>query len=121
MPLYVRAGAMIPVDPVRQFTSQAVDQPTTIRIYGGADGSFTLYDDDGHTLGYQNGTDPRQVWIHFEWNDAARKLVITPGSQMKRWPVGMKRTFGIRLMGGHEGTSQVEFQGQRMELGMQGK
>src|SRR5207302_5950768 len=53
MPLYVRAGAIIPFDPVRQFTAQAVTEPTALRVYPGADGEFTLYDDDGTSLDYQ--------------------------------------------------------------------
>src|SRR5690606_23640529 len=38
LPLYIRAGAIVPFEPIRQFTSQAVDQPLTIKIYEGADG-----------------------------------------------------------------------------------
>ena len=41
LPLYVRAGAIVPFDPVRQYTSQPVTEPTTLRIYAGADGLFT--------------------------------------------------------------------------------
>ena len=42
MPLYVRAGAIIPTDPIRQYTAEKVSQPSMIAIYPGADGSFTL-------------------------------------------------------------------------------
>ena len=55
MPIYVRAGAIIPVDPVRQYTSQPVDGPTGLRVYRGADGQFTLYDDDGISQDYLAG------------------------------------------------------------------
>src|SRR5437762_14340501 len=96
MPLYVRAGAIVPVDPVRQYTSQAVDELTTIRIYPGADGSFTMYDDDGHSLGYQNGTDERQVWIRLEWDDVRRRLTVSPDARMNRWPAGEKRVFDVQ-------------------------
>jgi alpha-glucosidase/alpha-D-xyloside xylohydrolase len=72
MPLYVRAGAIIPLDPVRQYTAQQMSEPTTIKIYPGANGTFTLYDDDGHTLAYQANRDA--VWIKFNWDDARRSL-----------------------------------------------
>jgi len=52
MPIYVRAGAIIPFDPVRQYTSQRADDPTTRRVYGGADGEYTLYEDDGTSQDY---------------------------------------------------------------------
>ena len=46
MPIYVRAGAIVPVDPIRQYTGQKVDEPTTLKIYRGANGNYTLYDDE---------------------------------------------------------------------------
>ncbi len=55
MPLYVRAGAIVPLGPVKQYTAEAVDAPTTLRIYPGADGAFLLYDDDGKSFAYQRG------------------------------------------------------------------
>src|SRR5690606_7912992 len=73
MPIYVRAGALIPFDPIRQYTAQEVDEPTTIKIFSGADGNFTLYDDDGTTLDYLNG---EQSFTSFRWDDAAKKLTI---------------------------------------------
>jgi alpha-glucosidase/alpha-D-xyloside xylohydrolase len=73
MPLYVRAGAIIPFDPIRQFVDEPVNEPTTIRIYTGADGSFVLYDDDGTSLDYQHGAG---TWTAFAWNDARRVLEI---------------------------------------------
>jgi alpha-glucosidase/alpha-D-xyloside xylohydrolase len=75
MPLYVRAGTILPLDPVRQYTSQPVEEPTTVRIYTGADGTFRLYDDDGTSLDYQRG---RFAWTKFTWDDENRRLTIEP-------------------------------------------
>jgi alpha-glucosidase (family GH31 glycosyl hydrolase) len=47
MPIYVRAGAIIPLDPVRQSMDEPIGEPTTIRIYSGASGRFRWYEDDG--------------------------------------------------------------------------
>ena len=55
MPLYVRAGAIVPVGPVRQFTGEVVDEPVTLRIYPGADGRFDWYDDDGVSYRHEAG------------------------------------------------------------------
>jgi len=107
MPIYVRAGAIIPFDPIRQYTSQKVDKPTTLKIYQGADGQFTLYDDDGVSLDYLKG-DSVQTLI--KWDDAAKRLTIEP--QAKGSP---KRTFKIELI--PDGvTKEIRYIGQRVEL-----
>ena len=55
MPLHVRAGAIIPLGPVRQYVEQPIDAPLTIVVYPGADGAFTLYEDDGRSFEYRQG------------------------------------------------------------------
>ena len=40
-----------------------------MRVYPGADGAFTLYDDDGQSTAYQTGADPTTVWIRFHWDE----------------------------------------------------
>ncbi len=55
LPLFVRQGAIIPLGPGMQYSSQSGIEPLTIQIYRGADRSFTLYEDDGETTAYQNG------------------------------------------------------------------
>jgi alpha-glucosidase/alpha-D-xyloside xylohydrolase len=79
MPIYVRAGAIVPVDPVRQYTSEPVTAPTTLRVYRGADGTFTLYDDDGESQDYLRG---RGTWTRLVWNDARRTLTLAPGAPL---------------------------------------
>lgn len=78
MPLYVRAGTVLPMAPVHQYTGQPVDEPMTLRIYPGRDGSFTLYEDDGRTLDYQEG---EYSWTQLAWNDEARSLTIEPADK----------------------------------------
>ncbi len=77
MPIFVRAGAIVPLDPVRQYTAEPVDEPTVLSVYEGADGEFTLYDDDGASLDYLSG---EGSWTRLTWNDAERRLTIEPGS-----------------------------------------
>jgi alpha-glucosidase/alpha-D-xyloside xylohydrolase len=75
MPIFVRAGSIIPFDPVRQYMAQPVTEPTTLKVYSGANGEFTMYEDDGNSQGYlQNmGT-----WTKLSWDDGTKKLTIVP-------------------------------------------
>lgn len=59
IPLYCRAGAIIPMGPVKQYTAEIVDEPVTLWIYPGADGKFALYEDDGKTFNFRNGEKPQ--------------------------------------------------------------
>jgi alpha-glucosidase/alpha-D-xyloside xylohydrolase len=115
MPIYVRAGSIIPPDPVRQYVSQPVSEPTELKIFPGADGEFTLDDDDGESLGYLNGSDSKTVWIHFKWIDRERKLIIERDTRMKQTSV-MPRKFLIRLV--EETTKPVptEYRGRQIEV-----
>ncbi|MGW8392649.1 TIM-barrel domain-containing protein [Pseudoduganella sp. HUAS MS19] len=73
VPLYVRAGAILPMGPVVQYATEQPDAPYEIRIYPGADGSFTLYEDDNETYAYEKGQSAR---VQLGWNDKARTLTI---------------------------------------------
>jgi len=75
MPIYVRAGAIIPFDPVRQYTGEPTAEPTTIKVYTGNDGQFTLYEDDGESLEYLHGFGR---WTGFTWSEKQRTLTIQP-------------------------------------------
>jgi alpha-glucosidase (family GH31 glycosyl hydrolase) len=115
MPIFARAGAIIPLDPVRQYTAEPVSGPTTLRIFPGADGDFTLYDDDGQSLGYRDGSDPSLVWIHFHWNDGAHELTMEPDARMKKWPGG-KRDYAIELAGSASSPKNLSFKGQTVDV-----
>ena len=112
MPLYVRAGAIVPVDPVRQYTAQPITEPTTLKIFGGADGEYTLYADDGISQEYVAG---RGTWIKMTWNERAKRLTLEPGAPKGATNVAMKRTFRAVLL--PAGTSRdVSYEGKRIEV-----
>jgi alpha-glucosidase/alpha-D-xyloside xylohydrolase len=94
MPLFVRAGAIVPLDPVRQYVDEPVSEPTSMRIYSGADGKFVLYDDDGKSQDYLKGAG---TWTEFSWNDGQKKLSIRPD---KRTQIGQPqaREFEVVLL-----------------------
>lgn len=75
LPLFVRAGAIIPLEPVRQTTDEPANGPLTLLIHAGADGAFTVYDDDGRSLAYQRGEYSRR---RYDWDNAGRRLRIHP-------------------------------------------
>jgi alpha-glucosidase/alpha-D-xyloside xylohydrolase len=81
IPLYIPAGSILPLGPVRQFASERVDEPVSISIYPGADASFLLYEDDGTSFDYRNG---EWTGIQMEWDDTSRILALqlAPGSRM---------------------------------------
>jgi alpha-D-xyloside xylohydrolase len=72
MPLYVKAGSILPYGPSIQYATQSVD-PMEIRVYPGANGSFTLYEDEGDNYNYESGS---YATIPFTWDDSAKKLTI---------------------------------------------
>jgi alpha-glucosidase/alpha-D-xyloside xylohydrolase len=112
MPIYARAGAIIPVDPVRQYTAQAVSEPTTLRIYRGADGDFTLYDDDGISLEYTQG---RGTWTRIRWNDAARQLTLEPAPPSGATSIEGRRDFRVLIMP-DSATRTITYSGQEVRV-----
>jgi len=81
IPMYVRAGSILPIGPVKQFTSEKSDGPLLLSIYPGADGSFLLYEDDGTSFNYRNG---EWMGIQMGWSESRRtlQLDLAPSSRM---------------------------------------
>ncbi len=73
MPVFVRAGSILPFGPAVQYAAEKKWDNLEIRIYPGADGTFTLYEDEGDNYNYEQGAFSR---IQFRWNDADRTLTI---------------------------------------------
>lgn len=115
IPIYVRAGAIIPFDPVRQFTEEKVDKPMTIKIYQRRGGEFTLYEDDGISLDYLKG---KATWTKFKWDDEARRLTIEPDyhqGMQAEVTQRYEREFVVELI--PEGlTRKVRYQGKRVVI-----
>lgn len=74
IPVYVRAGTILPLGPVIEHTSQMPGGPLELEIYPGHDATFTLVEDDGQTTNYLNGQTLR---ITFKWDNAAGQLTWT--------------------------------------------
>lgn len=91
MPLWVRAGSVLPIGPAIQYAAESVD-PMEIRIYQGADGSFTLYEDAGDNHDYQSGS---HATIPLQWHEASRTLTI--GARQGSFP-GMQDSRQFRIV-----------------------
>jgi alpha-glucosidase (family GH31 glycosyl hydrolase) len=115
MPLYVRAGAILPLGPIRQYAEEPVDAPLTLIVYPGADGASSLYEDDDKTYAYKKGE-----WMRIEmgWRDAERRLTLrlARGSHMLA-PV--KRPIEVRIAGERE-TRAIVFDGRPVDLHWKG-
>jgi alpha-D-xyloside xylohydrolase len=73
MPLYVRAGSVLPLGPHQQYTSEKEGAPLEIRVYPGANGEFTLYEDENDNYNYEKGA---FATIRMRWDDKARQLTF---------------------------------------------
>lgn len=118
VPLYVRAGAILPMGPVLQYATEQPDAPYEIRIYPGADGSFTLYEDDNETYAYEKGQSAR---VALAWSDKTRTLAI--GARKGSFPGMLKgRTLNLVLVdqangkgiGTAKATRTVRYEGKPM-------
>ncbi|UCH13562.1 MAG: DUF5110 domain-containing protein, partial [Bacteroidales bacterium] len=72
IPLYVKAGSIIPFGPQVQYANEIIG-PLTVRVYPGADGSFTFYDDERDSYNYENGD---YSIIEMKWDDASQTFSI---------------------------------------------
>ena len=81
MPLYVKAGSIIPIGPKVEYATQKKWDDLEIRVYPGADGKFTLYEDENDNYDYQKGI---YSTINLTWNDA--KKVLTIGDRKGSFP-----------------------------------
>jgi alpha-D-xyloside xylohydrolase len=94
MPLFIRAGAIIPFGPELHYIGEKPADPITLCVYAGADGTFTLYEDDGVTYGYERGEFTR---IPLHWDDATKTLTI--GKRQGKFPGTLnQRTFNVVLV-----------------------
>jgi alpha-D-xyloside xylohydrolase len=100
LPLFMRAGSIVPLGPEIEYAEQKSSGPIEVRIYRGADGSFDLYEDEGDSYRYEQGA---YAVIPLHWNEAAGTLTF--GERMGTF-AGMSkdRKFHIVLVGPGHGT-----------------
>ena len=110
VPMFVRAGSILPLGPEMQYVGEKAWDHLEIRIYPGADGSFTLYEDECDNYNYEKGV---YATIPFSWNDKTSSLTV--GSRQGSYP-GMlvSRQFTFVLP---DGTSKnVSYNGESLTI-----
>lgn len=72
-PVYVKAGSIIPMGKLMQYTNEKLADTLEIRVYKGANGTFDLYEDEGNNYNYEKG---KYTVIPFEWNEQNQILTL---------------------------------------------
>ena len=110
VPMFVRAGSILPLGPEMQYVGEKDWSNLELRVYPGADGQFTLYEDEGDSYNYEKGVFST---IQFSWNDRSRTLTI--GQRQGQFP-GMlqQRLFTVVLPDGRQQT--VSYDGLQKEV-----
>ena len=100
LPLFVRAGSIVPMGPTMEWSTEKPADPIEVRVYPGADGDFTLYEDENDNYDYANG---QHATIRLHWDDAEKKLTF--GAREGSFP-GMleKHTFNVVVVRQGRGT-----------------
>ena len=110
IPLYVKAGSIIPVGPQVQYATEKPWDNLAVNVYEGADGTFTLYEDEFDNYNYENGA---YTEIPFTWNDKAKKLTIGKRSGAYDGMI-QNRKFTVKLNDGSE--KIVNYNGKKVEV-----
>ena len=105
VPMFVRAGSILPLGPEMQYVGEKAWDNLELRVYPGADGSFTLYEDEGDNYNYERGV---YSTITFVWNDKARTLTI--GSRQGEYP-GMLTSRQFTVILPDDQSQTVDYQG----------
>ena len=118
IPLFIRAGSILPMGPDIQYTTEKTD-PIELRVYAGANGDFTLYEDENDNYDYEKG---EHSTIPLHWDDASHTLTI--GAREGSFPgMPQSHTFQIVFVGeGHgigiaptvEPDKTVQYSGQQI-------
>jgi alpha-glucosidase len=109
MPLYVRAGSIIPMQPVMQYVDERPIDELTLRVWSG-NGTFTLYEDDGHSFAYQQG-----AWstTHYQVRVENNQTIVEIQSRQGNW-TPPDRTVIVEVVG--VGTQQFQDDGSDRRL-----
>ncbi len=123
LPLFVRAGSIVPMGPDVQYAAEKPADPIELRVYAGADGDFVLYEDESDNYNYEKGV---HATIAIHWDDANKKLSI--GNREGEFPGMLKdRKFRVVLVrDGHgagigqtqQADKEVEYSGKAVAVTM---
>jgi alpha-D-xyloside xylohydrolase len=121
IPLLVKTGSILPMGPFLQYSTEKPADPIELRIYPGADGEFTLYEDENDNYNYEKGV---YSTIKMQWNDA--KKILTIGDRTGKFPgmlesrqfqivvVAKKRGVGVEIT--EKVDKDIRYSGKRIDV-----
>jgi alpha-D-xyloside xylohydrolase len=120
LPLYVKAGSIVPMGPYLQYSTEKAADPIELRIYTGADADFVLYEDENDTYNYEQG---KYSTIAMNWNDAQKTLTIKK-RQGEFTGMVKDRTFRVVLVNAKNGAGiapakqadELKYSGEEVKL-----
>jgi alpha-D-xyloside xylohydrolase len=110
IPLYLRAGAIVPLGPDVEYATEKPADPIELRVYRGADGSFTLYEDENDNYNYEKGV---HATIPIRWDEASQTLTI--GDRAGSFP-GMLATRTFRVVWLGQPAKEIQYSGRRVTV-----
>jgi alpha-D-xyloside xylohydrolase len=112
IPLYVRAGSILPLGPEIEWATEKSANPIDLRVFTGADGDFTLYEDENDNYDYEKGV---YATIPFHWDDAKHTLTI--GARKGNFPGMLEtRTFHVVFVGPARAEKTVQYSGSEVTV-----
>jgi alpha-D-xyloside xylohydrolase len=112
LPLYVRAGSIIPTTAPAEHTAAQVGNPVTVEVYPGADAEFTLYEDEGDSYNYEKGF---YSTITLKWTEKSKTLTV--GRRKGEYPgMPLNRKLNVKVIGAGEKT--IDYSGERVNVKM---
>ncbi len=119
IPLFVRAGSIVPIGPDVQYAAEKPADPIELRIYPGADGDFSLYEDENDTYNYEKGA---YAVIPMHWDDTKHTLTI--GDRKGEFPgmlanrkfriVVVRENHGVGIGQAQDPDKVIEYAGKQM-------
>ena len=110
VPMFVRAGSILPLGSVMQYTGQQAWDKLEIRVYPGADGTFTLYEDEGDNYNYEQGVFST---ITFSWDES--RQVLTIGSRQGSFP-GMLNSRLFHVVWPDGTSKDIKYEGEEITV-----
>lgn len=115
IPVYIRAGGILPLGPIMQYTGEKPEDPLEVRVYPGANGAFSLYEDSGDDYGYLKGQSSE---IPFKWDDTRHRLEV--GKRKGSYP-GMLQTRHLNIVLPDGRSRTVVYNGRAVLVDLPGK
>jgi len=120
IPLFVKAGSIIPMGKIIQYTGEKSTDTLEIRVYKGADAKFDLYEDEGDNYNYEKG---RYTIVSFNWNEKSQSLTISDRKGNYTGSLA-KRIFNVVLVSENRGLGihtstigkKVSYTGTKVEI-----